>query len=264
MTGTATAPTDQRPLPDERTHRRQALAAALRLFARFGLCEGATGHLSARDPERPDHCWMNAADQHWALIRASDLILVGPGGVVVEGRGPVNPAGVALHAQLLAARPDAVAVAVVHAHSVAGKAWSVLRRPLDPITQDACAFFGDHVVVPFTGIALDPREGQHISDVLGPRKAAILANHGLLTVGGSVEKTAWWFISLDRQCKVQLLAEAAGGPMHMIDPDTAAATATVNGSPEVGRLQFSLLWQLITAAVFTIASCGPDLNSYLG
>jgi ribulose-5-phosphate 4-epimerase/fuculose-1-phosphate aldolase len=101
--------------------------------------------------------------------------------------------------------------------------------------------------VPFTGIALDPREGQHIAEAPGPGKAAILANHGLLTVGGSVEETAWWFISLDRQCKVQLLAEAAGGPVHLIDPDTAAATATVNGSPEVGRLQFSLLWKLITA-----------------
>jgi ribulose-5-phosphate 4-epimerase/fuculose-1-phosphate aldolase len=51
--------------------------------------------------------------------------------------------------------------------------------------------------VPFTGIALDPREGQHIAEAPGPGKAAILANHGLLTVGGSVEETAWWFISLD-------------------------------------------------------------------
>ncbi|WP_101834881.1 class II aldolase/adducin family protein [Frankia canadensis] len=230
--------------PDERVHRRRKLAAALRLFARFGLTEGATGHISARDTERPDHFWINPADQPWARLRASDLILVSPDGTVVEGDGPVNPAGVAIHAQLLAARPDAVSVA--HAHSVAGKAWSVLRRPLDPLTQDACAFYGDHVVVPFAGIVLDAREGEHIAEVLGPGKAAILANHGLLTVGRSVDEAAWWYISLDRQCQVQLLAESAAGPLHLIDHDTATATAAVNGSPEVGRLQFALLWRQIT------------------
>lgn len=240
----ATPQTDAGSVADERMLRRQRLAGALRLFARFGLSEGATGHISVRDPELADHFWINPANMHWARIRASDLLLVDPAGAVVEGAAPVNPAAVAIHGQLLAARPDVVSVA--HAHSVAGKAWATLRRPLEPITQDACAFYRDHVIVPFTGIVLDEREGQHIAEVLRQRKAAVLANHGLLAVGGSVDEAAWWFISLDRQCHVQLLAESGRGTVHVIDEETAAATAAVNGSPEVARVQFAPLWNLIT------------------
>ena len=65
-----------------------------------------------------------------------------------------------------------------------GKAWSSLRRPLDPLTQDACAFYGDHAVFDdYTGVVLDLEEGKRIAHALGDNKAAILANHGLLTVG---------------------------------------------------------------------------------
>ena len=106
-------------------------------------------------------------------------------------------------------------------------------------------FFADHALVPFSGIVFDDREGEHIAEVMGTMKAAILANHGLLTVGGSVEEAAWWFIAMERQCQVQLLAEAAGAPI-LIDSETAALTAAVNGSPEVGRTQFDVLWNLIS------------------
>ena len=80
-------------------------------------------------------------------------------GEVVEGDWPVNPAAFVIHSQIHAARPDVVAAA--HSHSVHGKAWSALRRPLDPLTQDACAFYGDHAVFDdYTGVVLDARGGQ--------------------------------------------------------------------------------------------------------
>ncbi|PWG73443.1 class II aldolase/adducin family protein, partial [Enterococcus hirae] len=78
-----------------------------------------------------------------------------------------------------------------HAHSVYGKSWSSLGRLLDPLTQDACAFYQDHVLFDdFTGVVLDPGEGRRIAAALGPHKACILQNHGLLTVGQSVESAA--------------------------------------------------------------------------
>src|SRR5438874_1718353 len=120
MTLTVEAPAAESGSPAERRRqRRQRLAGALRLFARFGLCEGATGHISARDTDHPELFWINPADRHWSRIRARDLLLVDAAGTLVEGTGPVNPAAIAIHGQLLAARPDAVSVA--HAHSVAGK-----------------------------------------------------------------------------------------------------------------------------------------------
>lgn len=244
MLRTITQPANEaRTVEQERIHRKQRLAAAFRLFARLGLDEGAAGHISARDPEQPDCYWMNPLAVHWTQMRVSDLVLVDRHGAVVEGRSDVNPAGVAIHGQILAARPDVMSVA--HSHSPYGKAWSAFGRLLDPLTQDACAFFADHALVPFSGIVFDDREGEHIAEVMGSMKAAILSNHGLLTVGGSVEETAWWFICMERQCQVQLLAEAAGAP-NLIDSETAALTARVNGSPEVGRSQFEALWNLVS------------------
>ena len=123
---------------DERLHRKQELAAAFRVFGRFGFSEGVAGHITARDPEHLDRFWVNPFGMHFGQIRASDLIRVNHRGEVVEGKYPVNGAAFAIHSQVHAARPEVVAAA--HAHSMYGKAWASLGRLLDPITQDACAF----------------------------------------------------------------------------------------------------------------------------
>ena len=230
-------------MEEERVHRKESLVVAFRLFAQLDLIDGAAGHISARDPEHPDCYWMNPLNRAWSLMRVSDLILIGPDGEAVHG-GALNRAGVAIHGPLLRAHPEVVSAA--HSHSTYGKAWSAHRRLLEPLTQDACAFYEQHVVVPFAGIVLDDSEGAHIAEVMGSRKAAVLENHGLLTVGGSVEETAWWFIFMERQCKVQLAAEQAGRPTP-IDAETARATGAVVGSPAVARLNFDLLRQALVA-----------------
>jgi ribulose-5-phosphate 4-epimerase/fuculose-1-phosphate aldolase len=220
---------------EERRHRKQRLAAAFRLFARYGFDEGVAGHITARDPERHDHFWVNPFGMYFGQIRASDLILVNHHGEVVEGKNPVNGAAFAIHSQVHAARPDVVAAA--HAHSMHGKAWASLGRLLDPITQDACAFYEDHAVfADFTGVVYETSEGQRIAQALGNRKAAILRNHGLLTVGETVDEAVWWFVTMDRSCHAQLLAEAAGEPVK-IDAAHAAATREQVGSHLAGWFQ---------------------------
>jgi ribulose-5-phosphate 4-epimerase/fuculose-1-phosphate aldolase len=220
---------------EERRHRKQRLAAAFRLFSRYGFDEGVAGHITARDPERKDHFWVNPFGVHFGQIRASDLILVNDRGEVVEGKYPVNVAAFAIHSQVHAARPDVVAAA--HAHSTYGKSWSSLGRTLDPLTQDACAFFEDHTVYgDFTGVVYKTTEGERIAQALGERKAIIMRNHGLLTVGHTVDEAAWWFITMDRSCQAQLMAEAAGTPMK-IDPAEAAVTREQVGSHLAGWFQ---------------------------
>ena len=132
-------------IAEERRHRQERLAAAFRLFARFGYDEGVAGHITARDPGNPEWFWVNPFGVHFGQIRVSDLILVNDKGEVVQGNYPVNTSAFAIHSRVHAARPDAVAAA--HAHSMYGKAWSSLGRLLDPITQDACAFYEDHGAV---------------------------------------------------------------------------------------------------------------------
>jgi len=228
----------------ERLHRKQMLAAAFRLFSKFGFDEGVAGHITARDPERLDHFWVNPFGMHFGQIRASDLILVNHHGEVVEGKYPVNGAAFAIHSRVHAARPDVVAAA--HAHSLNGKSWASLGRLLDPITQDACAFYEDHgLFAEFTGVVYETSEGERIAQALGQHKAAILRNHGLITVGQCVEEAAWWFITMDRSCQAQLLAEAAGKPVK-IDHATAVGTREQVGSHLAGWFQFQPLLARIT------------------
>jgi ribulose-5-phosphate 4-epimerase/fuculose-1-phosphate aldolase len=141
------------------------------------------------------------------------------------------------------ARPDVIAAA--HAHSIYGKSWSTLGRTLDPITQDVCAFFEDHAVFDdYTGVVLDLEEGKRIAHALGDNKAVILRNHGLLTAGHSVDEAAWWFITMERSCQAQLLAEAAGTPV-LIDPEMARLTYRQVGSHAAGYFSFQPLYDKI-------------------
>src|SRR5438445_10959388 len=229
---------------DERLHRKQRLAAAYRLFSRFGFDEGVAGHITARDPERTDCFWVNPFGMHFGHVRVSDLLLVDHEGAVVEGEGVVNRAAYAIHSQVHAARPDVISAA--HAHSLYGKTFAAFRRKLDPLTQDSCAFYEDHTVFEdFTGVVFDLEEGKRIAHALGDAKAVILSNHGLLTVGHSVEEAAWWFISMERTCQSQLIAMAAGTP-HLIDHENASVTASQVGSHAAGWFQFSPLYARIT------------------
>lgn len=230
---------------DHRTHIKQRMAAAFRLFDRFGFNEGVAGHLTARDPENPELFWVNPFGMSFGLIRASDLILCNRDGEVVEGDWPLNRAAFVIHSQVHQARPDVQAAA--HTHSPYGRAFSTLGKHLSPITQDACAFYGDHALFDdFTGVVLDIEEGKRIAHALGSTKACILRNHGLLTAGKSVDEAAWWFITMERTCHVQLLAEAAGTPV-VIDDDNAKLTASLVGSSEAGWFQFQPLYDKIVA-----------------
>jgi ribulose-5-phosphate 4-epimerase/fuculose-1-phosphate aldolase len=229
----------------ERAHIKQRMAAAFRLFDRFGFGEGVAGHLTARDPERPDCFWVNPFGLSFGLIRASDLILVNHQGEVVEGDWPVNVAAFAIHSQVHQARPDVQAAA--HTHSTYGRAFSSLGRLLDPLTQDSCAFYEDHGLFDdFTGVVIDTEEGKRIAHALGDHKAAILRNHGLLTVGHSVDEAAWWFITMERTCQVQLAAMAAGAPV-LIDDEYARLTAGQVGSKVAGWFSFQPLYDKIVA-----------------
>ncbi|MBD2616020.1 MAG: class II aldolase/adducin family protein [Nostoc sp. ZfuVER08] len=228
---------------DERLHRKQRLAAAFRLFGRFGFSEGIAGHITARDPEFPDHFWVNPLGVYFGHIRVSDLILVNKNGEVVKGDAQVNQAAFAIHSQIHEARPDVVAAA--HAHSIYGKAWSSLGRLLDPLTQDSCAFYEDHALFEdYTGVVLDTSEGKRLAEALGETKAIILRNHGILTVGHTVDEAAFWYISLERSCQAQLLAEAAGRP-NTIKHETARLTHSQVGAPKSGWFSFQPLYERI-------------------
>ncbi|CAH0440302.1 class II aldolase/adducin family protein [Ralstonia pseudosolanacearum] len=233
---------------EERLHRKQRLAAAFRLFSRFGFDEGVAGHITARDPEYPDSFWVNPFGVHFSQVTVSNLIRCDHHGNVVEGDYPVNAAAFAIHSRVHQARPDAVAAA--HSHSTYGRAWSTLGRKLDPLTQDVCAFYEDHALYDdFGGVVVELDEGQRIAQALGGNKAVILQNHGLLTVGKTVDEAAWWFITMERSCQVQLLAEAAAArtsePLRLISEAAARQAYSIVGTAQAGWFQFQPLYARI-------------------
>lgn len=231
-------------IEDIRLDRKNKLAAALRLFGKFGFDEGVAGHITVRDPERLDHFWVNPMGKSFKQMKVSDLLLVNHHGEVVEGSGLLNGAAFTIHSQIHMANPKVTAAA--HSHSVYGKAFSALGKKLDPLTQDSCAFYEDHVVFDdFTGVVLDNSEGERISAALGDCKAAILANHGLLTVGETIDAAAWWYITMERTCQAQLAADAAGTP-RKIDHDIALLTRETVGNPLAGWFSFQPLYDVIT------------------
>jgi ribulose-5-phosphate 4-epimerase/fuculose-1-phosphate aldolase len=231
-------------IEEERADRKAKLAGALRIFGRLGFGEGVAGHITVRDPEFPDLFWVNPFGYSFRHIKSSDLILLNHQGEVVYGAHHVNRAAFVLHSAIHAARPDVIAAA--HSHSVNGKAFSSLGVPLAPITQDACIFYEDHTVITEQGgaVVFEVDAGKEFASKFPTGKAAIHQNHGLFTVGESVDEAAFWFITMERSCQAQLMAMAAGTP-HEIRPEYANYTREQTGYHLAGWFSFQPLWQEI-------------------
>ncbi|RPD66344.1 class II aldolase/adducin domain-containing protein [Lentinus tigrinus ALCF2SS1-7] len=237
---------------EEREYLKFRLAQAFRIFGKLGYDEGVAGHITVRDPVRPDCFWVNPFGKHFSLIQPSDLILVDHhANVQINESGPnklLNKAAFMIHSAIHEARPDVNCAA--HSHSVYGRAFSTLGKELDMITQDSCAFYKDHGVYrQYGGVVLDEEEGAHIVKALGSKKAVILQNHGILVGTTSIEATVHFFIALEKSCQVQLMADAAaagtGGKIIKISEAEAAMTygvvGTMAGGWFSGRPHFQLL-----------------------
>jgi ribulose-5-phosphate 4-epimerase/fuculose-1-phosphate aldolase len=240
-------------IADERRHLKERLVAACRAFAVRGLDYGFAGHLTIRDPERPELYWTNPMAVHFTQVKCSNLILADHKGRVVEGEYALNRAGFVLHAAVHEAHPDIVAMC--HAHTVYGVAYAALGRPLPPVTQDACAFFEDHIVISDEGgkVAVEEDAGHAFAAAFKGVKAAIHQNHGLITASRhSIEAAAFWFIALERCCQQQLMLDACGHAPTLVPPDRARYSREHVGSEYIGWLHFQPVFE-------QLAKTQPDM-----
>ncbi|KAI3403280.2 hypothetical protein KGF56_003868 [Candida oxycetoniae] len=230
---------------EEREWSKQHMAGAFRVFARKGYTEGTAGHISIRDPVDPSTFWINPLGKHFGLIKASDLVHVDHNGAILPdgNQCAINAAGFAIHSAVHKHRPDVHAAC--HTHSTYGKAWSCMPggKQLAMINQDVCTFYKSHSVYEdFGGVALEAEEGEKIAQALGPvGKGMILSNHGLLTVGSTVDEAAYLFTLLEKSCQVQLVAQAAllpGEKFKLIDDEVARYCEHHDGSHEMLYTEF--------------------------
>ncbi|KAI4238527.1 MAG: hypothetical protein L6R40_005696 [Gallowayella cf. fulva] len=203
----------------ERDYLKGRLAAAFRIFGKYGYDEGVAGHITLRDPVQPDTFWVNPFGVAFSLIKKSDLIQVDHDGNVIAG-GEVrllNAAAFMIHGAVHRNRPDVLCDLALYES--------------------------------FNGIVLAEKEGNDIAACLGHRKAALLQNHGLLTVGETIEAAVFWFISLEKCCQAQLAADAAaGGRGHetvKIADEDAAFTYKSIGRPVAGWFSAKPLFDVI-------------------
>ncbi|KAF5355480.1 hypothetical protein D9758_006334 [Tetrapyrgos nigripes] len=259
----------------EREWIKEHMAAVFRYWGKLGFGEGTAGHITVRDPVLPDHYWMNPFGVHFSSMTKNKLVLMGPDGYVSPhgAQYTVNMAGYYIRELLTCfvsggrpsfsdarscsaisdtaihrARPDIVAAA--HCHSIYGKTWSVFGRPIECLQQDGCIFYNNlSTYASYGGIVLADDEGNNIAAALGPKnKACILQNHGLLTLGNTVDEAAYLFSLLEKQCHLQLLAEAAaanGIPKRIISDEDAAFNAEVESDPEFLYFSFQSEYELL-------------------
>ena len=231
-----------------RKHLKERLVAACRAFALQGFDYGFAGHLTVRDPEHPSLYWTNPMAVHFSQVKVSNLICADHEGRVVEGRYAINRAGFVLHAAVHEAHPDIIAMC--HAHTVYGTAFAALGKPLEPISQDAAAFFEDHVVIGDEAgkVAVEVKGGHKVANAFAGVKAAIHQNHGLLTASRhSIEAAAFWFIALERCCQQQLAIEATGIKPRLVPDDRARYSREHVGSEYIGWLHFQPIWEQLKA-----------------
>ncbi|KAJ8083361.1 hypothetical protein PM082_009233 [Marasmius tenuissimus] len=236
---------------EERAYLKFRLAQALRIFGKRGYDEGVAGHITVRDPVQPHNFWVNPLGFHFKLIQPSDLLLVDSEGNILDESGPyrvLNVAAFMIHSRIHEARPDVICAA--HSHSFYGKVFSSLGIPLDMISQDACAFYGDLAVYgDYKGVVENEEEGKAIARALGSSKAAILQNHGLLVATDTVEASIYFYIALERACQAQLMADsaaAARGVSTVKIPDNQAAiTGKTVGAKKTGWLAGSMEFKML-------------------
>ncbi|KAF7217245.1 alpha-adducin isoform X14 [Nothobranchius furzeri] len=235
------------------------LAAFYRLSDLFGWSELIYNHLTVRLNSDQERFLIVPFGLLYSEVTASSLVKINLDGEIVD-RGStnlgVNQAGFTLHSAIYAARPDVKCV--VHIHTAAGAAVSAMKCGLLPISPEALSL-GEVRYHDYHGILVDNEERALIQKNLGPTsKVLILRNHGLLSVGETVEEAFYYIHNLVTACEIQVRTLAsAGGPdnLVMLDPakyksrprvpEPAGDGSSTHPKWQVGEQEFEALMRML-------------------
>ncbi len=230
-----------RSVEEERAHRKKMVALGYRVFGAMRWGQLGDGHITARDPEFLDHFWVLDYGVSFRFATVHDLVLVAPDGTIAEGvagspGGGANTAGYNIHHPLLAARPDVVSAA--HTHTGYGTPWAANVEPFRALSQESNCFVFDQAMFDDEEVEVLTVEGGHrIAAAMGQHKLCILRNHGLLTVGGTVEEAVGWFVLAERVAEVHVKAPDG----KAISDEAAKIAASTLATPDVGWRSFQWL-----------------------
>lgn len=210
---------------DLERRQRVRLAAAYRAVDYFGWSELTANHISLRVNADPAEFLINPYGLLYSEITASNLVRIDvAGNVLTPTEYPINPAGFNIHAAIHAARADAHCV--LHVHTIAGMAVSCLRDGLLPLTLEGTDFHNRVGYHDFEGPSLEVDERGRLAAALGDDNIAlILRNHGLITIGETVDSAFLRMYRLMLACEVQLRVMMSGQPFTRISDATLEKSA---------------------------------------
>lgn len=222
------------------------VALGCRILGAEGHGDLVWGHVSVRDPEGRG-VWMKAATLGFDEVGPGNVLLLSRDGAVLEGEGRRH-AEYPIHTEVIAARPDVGAV--VHTHAPHAVALAATGQALRPVSHEATLFVPPDIAR-FTKTAdliLTGELGRDVVEALGERNALLLVRHGIVTVGPDVPTAVMTAVLLERACRMQLLALAAGGWATWSDDEEALAKRAHCYSPELLHQAWSYLVRRLAPA----------------
>lgn len=210
---------------------KKLLADAGRVLAHEGQGDYVAGHVSLRVADAPDRFLMKPAGLGLEEMTDENIIIVDIEGNKVGGSfGRHNE--VFIHSEVLRARPDCNAV--VHTHAAYAVVFSSLGKSLQAVSNDG-AFFANGLPVfdETTELIVDQARGKAVARTLGAHGALILRNHGIVTAAPTMEEAVFLALKLNQACHAQLMAEWAGGPKLVGDPEQAKAKRAYVSRPDM-------------------------------
>jgi ribulose-5-phosphate 4-epimerase/fuculose-1-phosphate aldolase len=219
---------------------KKKLAAAFRIIARRKMDDGIAGHISCRVPGTHDQFWVNPLGLFFEEVTASDLLVVNVAGDILEGDRPYNQAAFAIHSVLHANRHDVMAIC--HTHPPKGTAFAALARKIKIVDQTACSFYEDHALVTdYDGVVASQEQALGMHRAIGDNRVAVLQNHGLITLGASIEQAVIDMVDLERTCELNLAVLSRWEEVHEVERVAAEQAKQVFTSPGRLYLQWAAL-----------------------
>jgi L-ribulose-5-phosphate 4-epimerase len=224
---------------------RETLINAGRILVDEGQGDYVWGHISVRLPDGSGRFLMKPGCIGLEELTEDNIITVDIEGEKVAGEWPRHNE-VYIHSEVMRARPDVNAV--LHTHPEHAIAFSSLGKPLQAMSNDGTMFSaGVPIFSETTDLITDQPRGKAVAKTLGAGNVLILRNHGIVTAGRSIEEAVFLAIKLERACRIQMLAEAAGGPKLLVkEEELKAKRARTNRADSQGNA-FSYLarrWHL--------------------
>ncbi|MFF5257783.1 class II aldolase/adducin family protein [Actinomadura viridis] len=194
---------------------RQKLACAFRILGRAGFTENIAGHITVRADDA-EELLVNPWGVWWEEMTASDICRVSLDATVIEGRWDVTPA-IHIHTELHRRRPDARVV--IHNHPYHATVLAALGVLPEFLHQTGSMFDGDLAFVDeYTGEIATSDLGADLADRIGDKSVVLLANHGVIVTGPSVEEATYRAATVDRQCRLMHDVLVSGRDHTLVAP----------------------------------------------